>query len=115
MRRSKSPGWLIAAIVGVLFACGDMRQDELDCEEAVSHLQSCCPGFDSSAIQCTYSSGCGTTQYPAIATPQSQCIRGEDCSTLVASGVCKRAQHVWPVVVNEAGSDPDSSPDVVCP
>ena len=28
----------------VLFACGDMRQDELDCEEAVSHLQSCLPG-----------------------------------------------------------------------
>ncbi len=99
----------------VLFACGDMRQDELDCEEAVSHLQSCCPGFDSSGIQCTYSAACGTTQYPAISQSQSQCIRGEACGKLISTGVCSHAQGVWPVTVMGDAGGPESAPATVCP
>ena len=56
----------------VLFACGDMRQDELDCEEAVSHLQECCPSFDSSRIQCLYVQGCTNGEVPDISMPESQ-------------------------------------------
>ena len=82
----RAPGWLIAAAVGLMFACGDMREDELDCEEAVSHLQDCCPGFDARRIECIYVTGCGGTTYPAISIAQSQCIRGESCSALSARG-----------------------------
>jgi hypothetical protein len=111
MPRTRATAWLLAAAVLVPLACGDMRQDELDCEEAVSHLQECCPSFDSSHIECLYVSGCETSTYPAISIAQSQCIRGESCATLVSSGVCTRAQGVWPV---QADAD-DTGAAAVCP
>ena len=107
-----APGWLIAATVALMFACGDMRQDELDCEEAVSHLQDCCPGFDSRRIECIYETGC-TPQIPAISIQQSQCIRDESCSALVASGVCQRAQNAQTVTDSAQNSTPVS--ETVCP
>jgi hypothetical protein len=100
-------------VLVVLFACGDMRQDELDCEEAVSHLQSCCPGFDSSGIQCIYVAGCEDSTLPDISIQQSQCIRGEDCSRLVTTAVCTRAQGVWPVMTD--GTLGATSAETVCP
>ena len=111
MRCARTTSWLLVAAVVVPLACGDMRQDELDCEEAVSHLQECCPSFDSKNIECLYVSGCETSTYPAISIQQSQCIRGEACAELVASGVCKRAQGVWPV---QTGADSSSAAEV-CP
>lgn len=85
-----------------MFACGDMRQDELDCELAVSHLQDCCPGLDTSPIHCLYVEDCGGSEpdtYPALDIAQSACIRDESCATLASSGVCKRvavdAQSTW--------------------
>ncbi len=88
-----SRGALLAFGVVVMFACGDMRQDELDCELAVSRLQECCPGLDTSPIHCMYVEDCGGSEpdtYPAVDIPQSACIRGESCTTLVSTGVCKR-------------------------
>ena len=111
MPRARVTGWLLAAVVLVPLACGDMRQDELDCEEAVSHLQECCPSFNSRNIECLYVSGCETSTYPAISIQQSQCIRSEACTALVASGVCNRAQGVWPV---QADAD-NSGAAAVCP
>lgn len=100
-------GFAAALFIGAPLACGDMKQDELDCEEAVAHLQDCCPGFDARRIECLHSDGC-TPERPAISIPQSQCIRGENCGELVSSGVCGRAQDAHPV-------EGDASPDGVCP
>ena len=47
---------LIAAFVAVALACGSIRQDQLECEEAVTKLTQCC-SFDPSPIQCVYSDG----------------------------------------------------------
>ena len=110
-----APGWLIAATVGLMFACGDMRQDELDCEEAVSHLQDCCPGFDSSRIECVYVTGCTNSEYPAISISQSQCIRRESCESLVWSHVCERAQNAWPVNLDNSNASASTSAAEVCP
>jgi hypothetical protein len=112
-KRRLASSWIAVAAIALLFACGDMRQDELDCEEAVSHLQDCCPHFDSSKIDCTYTSACSTT-YPAISIPQSACIRSQSCSQLVSAGVCGRAQSAWPVTDRGTTSN-ESSPDTVCP
>ena len=91
----------IAGIIALVFACGDaLRQDELDCEEAVSHLQQCCPNFDSSEIACVYDDhgdqGCNATPptLPDISSSQSQCIRSAKCDVLVASGICLRAAQI---------------------
>jgi hypothetical protein len=86
-----------ASVVFVLLACGDpLRPDELDCEEAVSVLASCCPRFDAHELRCIYSAplGCeGVTVYPDITIAESACIRGKSCSALVSTGVCTRAQQ----------------------
>lgn len=94
---------IVAWLVGALFACDDLRQDVLDCEEAVAVLEHCC-GVPGTNFSCVYSSGCGTT-YPDISIPESQCIRSESCETLVATGVCSRAQqaHATETAEDDAG------------
>jgi hypothetical protein len=107
---------LTALAIGVLFACGDsLQQSELDCEEAVSVLIGCCPGFQAPQLQCVYDDqGCNGTTYPALSSDDSTCIRSESCASLVKSGVCARAQNAKSYVLG--GSDGASSPPApVCP
>jgi hypothetical protein len=88
-------GLLTAGTLALVFACGDaLQQDELDCEEAVSYLEGCCPGFDTRGLKCI-DDGCGGHS-PDISEPQSACIRAERCQALVASGVCRRAEQALP-------------------
>jgi hypothetical protein len=71
-----------------------IREDEFVCEDAVAHLQSCCPGFTGSNVDCTYQSqgGCGSPPiYPEISTDQASCIRNKSCDQLRAGGDCARA------------------------
>jgi len=87
-----SRAFTLSLVVALLLACG-VRQDEFDCENAAAHLQECCAGFSATRISCTYSSaGCSTT-YPEINIADADCIRGESCEELVATGVCGRVQN----------------------
>jgi hypothetical protein len=90
---SRARRWLARAIavfgLTTLMADGGLRQDELDCEEAASYLQSCCPDF-TITFSCTYSSGCDDTVVPDLSIDQSQCILAESCEEIVSSGVCTR-------------------------
>ena len=79
-------------IATVLFACADLRQDELDCEEAVAVLKDCCPDFPVTMVSCVYESSACSTVYPDFPVSESQCIRSQSCSSLVSTGVCARAQ-----------------------
>src|SRR5271166_522110 len=95
LRRRYGSALITAGSVALVFACGDaLQQDELDCEEAVSYLEGCCAGFDTSALRCV-DDGCGG-HLPDISEPQSACIRTESCRELVATGVCERAQTALP-------------------
>jgi hypothetical protein len=86
-------GFTLSLAVGALLACG-IRQDEFDCENAVAHLQECCPGFSGSSVSCTYNAGaCGGTTYPALDITTSDCIRQASCGTLVSQGICDRAMR----------------------
>jgi hypothetical protein len=85
---------LAALGLSTLMADGGLREDEIDCEQAVAYLQQCCPEFSQNeTLQCEYSDGCGVTQ-PALSIPESQCILGETCAQLVANGICTRALHL---------------------
>jgi hypothetical protein len=82
----------LAAIVLVMFACGQMNADEIECEEAVEHLRQCCPGLDPRGYNCVVQDdGCGEELRPSLTLQTSQCVRSESCSTLVQSGTCARA------------------------
>ena len=95
----------MAALVVLSLACGDaLRQDVLDCEDAVAHLAACCPGFVNSTISCVYDhEGC-SSQDPQLTLDESQCISRASCADLVASDVCGRAQQL-----------PAGEPRAVCP
>jgi hypothetical protein len=83
----------VSLAVVVIFSCKGIREDELACEDAVSHLQECCPAFTGSNIDCQYNAGgCDTpTVYPELNVGTSACIRNETCDVLRSSGVCGRA------------------------
>jgi hypothetical protein len=76
------------------------REDVIWCEEAVAHLEKCCPNFDTTRVACTfyysYDEGCGTSTTrrtdPAFDKEESRCIRNTTCDALVAQGVCERAR-----------------------
>jgi hypothetical protein len=95
-RRRGRGALTITLLVAVLLGCTGIRQDEFVCEDAVSHLQECCPGFQAGNVDCSYDpGGCESNAiYPEISIAQSACIRGESCNTLRSTGVCGRALAV---------------------
>ena len=100
-----SPGFTLSLVVGTLLACGSIRQDEFICENAVSRLQECCPGFDAHAIVCTYDQGCvGGATYPELDSTQSDCILSDSCEVLRNSGVCGRVAALPAEGLDEADS-----------
>jgi hypothetical protein len=93
-------GRTIGVIVGLLLACNGIREDEFACENAVAHLQQCCPGFTGSNIACIYEPppvSCGGSdpvsqgESPDLDLEQSACIRAATCDQLRSSGACDRA------------------------
>ena len=127
MRRSlrRSSAFVVGALITLVIACGgeedddQFREDTLTCEEALAHLQECCPGFDPAAVACRYyyssNSGCGTTtenhEEPAFDLPESRCIRNKSCADLVGGNVCPRAQKAVQYIDRKTtsfGSDPSN-------
>jgi hypothetical protein len=99
-------GFTVSVVVGMVFACGNIRQDEFICENAVSHLQECCPGFDPTRVACSYDTGCGVTTFPELDATQGQCILGDSCQALVANGVCDRVAALPDTGLEEGGTSP---------
>jgi hypothetical protein len=88
---------------------GGIQEDDLECQEAASQLQECCPGFNPKSLVCTYSTSfCGDVG-PDFSLEVSQCIVGESCEALRSTGVCARADQFVAItqgqVELEAGSD----------
>ena len=65
-------------------ACG-VRQDELECELAAAHVQSCCPDY-SGSFDCRYVSGCGEFFPPA--EEDMRLLQSLECEQVVAAGFC---------------------------
>jgi|SRR5580704_3368191 hypothetical protein len=99
-------GFTVSLVVCVLLACGSIRQDEFLCENAVSHLVGCCPGFDASVVECHYDAGCLGTTYPELDETQSNCILAQSCATLRAAGVCDRVAALPDEGLEDGGSTP---------
>jgi hypothetical protein len=118
--RGSSLRWVLVAITWLFVVrCGpygDFREDELECEQAVARLTSCCPGFKPEAISCDYSTGCGITDYPALTIDESHCVQNESCPSLQGTGVCDRAQVAQPHEIDTITGDggPSANP-TVCP
>jgi hypothetical protein len=102
-------------LVPALMIAGGLRQDELDCEEAVAYLQGCCPDFGGATIQCVANTGCLTSVSPALSIQESQCIRSESCDQVVQSGLCERVKNLPSPTVDDLNDASDISHPPVCP
>jgi hypothetical protein len=88
---------MLAAIALALLGtrCADgFREDEMDCEQAVAHLKSCCSEIDVAQTACTHESTGGVVTSTALTADESTCILGEGCDTLRSSGVCDRSHDL---------------------
>jgi hypothetical protein len=84
---------VVAALVAACVAPIGIRGDELECEEAVARLTTCCPGFDPGKVECAYvDRGCDPPILPAFSVETAQCIERSDCVALAARGTCALAQ-----------------------
>lgn len=115
---------MVGGLITLLLACGDkeedsdqFREDTLTCEEALAHLQECCPNFDPMAVACRYyfssDSGCGTSEVnreePAFSLSESRCIRNKSCADLQGQNICPRAQKAVQYIdrtTTSVGDDP---------
>src|SRR5687767_8277651 len=82
---------VLAGLVALVVACGEIREDEVWCEAAVARLHDCCPGIEPQRFSCVHSSGCSDNTLPTFSQRGSQCIVDRSCDSLMSSGVCKRA------------------------
>jgi hypothetical protein len=83
-----------AVIVGLSIRCGDadgLDETEIECDEAVAHLQSCCTGVEID-VACRYdhSVGChiGTFCPPDLTLQQSSLLQSMSCDDIQKTGLC---------------------------
>jgi hypothetical protein len=79
--RAAALPWLLLATLGF-----DIDEDELHCEEAVAHLQSCCPDLDPKTVDCNYQ----VCSSPDLSRAQAECIEELSCEVIVEKRLCER-------------------------
>lgn len=86
-RRAGRAGVLATiATVAVVLSCGEIREDEMKCEESVSKVTDCCPQLDPHRFVCIYDQiGCGSRNLvPIFSAKASDCIETRSCQDLQA-------------------------------
>jgi len=87
--------WVVlvaALLLGRAIAGCDMDRSELQCEEAVARILSCCDVDALPGVACShYEGGCGEI-FPEIGLDESRCIRDASCGDLEARGLCDWAR-----------------------
>jgi hypothetical protein len=79
----------IAALALLFVRCGNIRHDELACEEAAQHLVDCCGQMVTQHLDCVYRPGCeGDDKPPELSIQASQCLFGSTCEELRLAGAC---------------------------
>ncbi len=110
-----SRGALVAAGATLLVADGGLRQDEIDCEQAVSYLEGCCPAASLRPVACVRNDGCFVDVYPDLSIAESQCILATSCQDAIAHGVCDRLSQLPPTMEDDAGDLVNTPHPPVCP
>jgi len=113
MRFLRRFGLALGAFLALTAENLSIDQDELQCEQAVAYLASCCPGFDNAGINCT-AGGCVR---PDLDLPTSKCLQSLSCDQVVARGLCNLGQREAAAKQSGDGDgdDDDRVPDVdVC-
>ncbi len=78
---------LAVGVVSLLMADAPLDEGEYHCDEAVQHLQDCCPGYNFSGIDCDAGRGCDNKR-PAIDDPEASTLRDLSCDDVRRRGYC---------------------------
>lgn len=81
-------GIVLGAVIFLVFACGGIDDNELKCEEAVAHLEDCCPGVDARRFTCDNEQTCVPSSTPDFYEKASECITSRTCDELKNQGKC---------------------------
>jgi hypothetical protein len=77
-------------VISIVLSCGEIREDEMLCEESVSKLTDCCPELDPHRFICIYDQSCtGANLQPIFSAKASECIHDRSCDDLRARGTCE--------------------------
>jgi hypothetical protein len=79
----------LTAVLAAGVLTGALSQGELECEEAIEHLQGCCETVEVMGL--CGGSDCGGRTIPL---DQSECIQALGCDELRAAGVCERVTQL---------------------
>jgi hypothetical protein len=78
-------------VISVVLSCGEIREDEMLCEESVSKLTDCCPNIEPHRFVCIYDQSCGGQFLkPVFSAKASGCIHDRTCDELRARGTCEQ-------------------------
>lgn len=99
------------AVAGTLLL-GTAAIDErtLECEQAISHLRSCCANLDAK-------NACGDGCSPVTLTlDESHCLQDSSCEAIRASSVCERVETASRAAHDVAADETDAPErEEVCP
>jgi hypothetical protein len=100
---------ILALLTPLLMGSSDLREDQFECEQAVSHMKSCCPAtFDPTKVSCEYQDGCGGgSTYPSLGVDDSKCIEEKSCDQILESNLCSTVEGLGTYV-----DDPDGGSQV---
>jgi hypothetical protein len=96
----------LLAATAVLLLLGGIGEQELECEEAFAHVESCCYALGVRPI--CGDGGCDTL---TLSLAESTCIQALGCDDLRAAGICERVAALDP----HAGQDESAPREEVCP
>src|SRR4051812_48491925 len=108
--------WVAALALSLALGSNGIREDELECEEAIAHLVECCPRFAAASVKCEYddSEGCKTT-YTALSIAESRCIERRSCDDVRSSGLCTKVSGLLQPIRDDTFADAGRSHERVCP
>jgi hypothetical protein len=75
-------GVILAIVLGGVLP-GALHEDQLECEEAIAHLDECC------AIQAPLVCGDGCSSV-TLSLETSECIQDRSCEEILATNICAR-------------------------
>ena len=112
-----------AATAGVFWlASGGFRpsagtEREFECEQAVAHLQSCCPDFPVTKVECDFNGGCEANDHPLFEVATSQCLQNRSCSEITAADGCARLAKLVtaPPSDDSFSTEPTDDPELCKP
>ncbi|MBX3228658.1 MAG: hypothetical protein KIT84_08400 [Labilithrix sp.] len=77
-------GVLVALFVAAALSCANFDNDELQCEEAVSRLEECCPDIDARRFSCDVGCNSGVD----FTNRAAGCVRDRSCDDLRNRDIC---------------------------